>query len=168
MSATPSRGVPVGEPVGAPVNLAHTQEIRQELDRACAALREARRQEVRAIDDKAHRATARVADAVGCSIDAQLEPALRKFVALAPETRKLVDGVAASLEARVEARATAVVTRLASEEVARRELAGALERKLQRQIDERIGTFWAGLVAGLAVASVGAWIARRVDGRGRG
>ena len=169
--------VPVGEPVHesarVPLGVTTTERTAQhirtavdaELASAISRLQEAQQHEARhlkiSIDGMVHMARARVDDTVESSINAQLEPALRSYVTNAPQVRLLVSDVSNTLEQRVEANAAAVVTRLASEEVARRALCDSIEMRLQKQIDSRIGSYWLGLVMGVGIGAVGMWFARR-------
>ena len=110
------------------------------MDRAIGKIQDTRERELRlfnsAVDGAVRQARARVADSVGTSIDRQLEPALRAYVATAPQTVSIVQEVTTDLERRVNAAAAGVVMRLAREEVASRALSDSIEARLQAQIDK--------------------------------
>lgn len=159
-----AEGVPVGESIdvsGGAEAAAHNT-IREVQSR----LRDMQRRELRhfqvAMDCAVEQACARVADAVGTSIDKQIEPALCKYIAAAPQTVHVVKQVTASLAERVECNAAQVISRLASEEVATRALTDAVEARLKREIDERIGGFWRGALIGASVGCASLLFGQRI------
>ena len=135
------------------------------MDRAIGKIQDTRERELRlfnsAVDGAVRQARARVADSVGTSIDRQLEPALRAYVATAPQTVSIVQEVTTDLERRVNAAAAGVVMRLAREEVASRALSDSIEARLQAQIDKRIGTFWGGCMLGVGLGGIGGLLLSR-------
>mmetsp|Transcript_38052 Transcript_38052/g.81028 ORF Transcript_38052/g.81028 Transcript_38052/m.81028 type:complete len:185 (-) Transcript_38052:808-1362(-) len=156
-------GTPVGDtsdvPVGLPVDTeaqaqAHTARFRADLEEI--ALRE-KCSFQSTIDLAASIAQARVGESVQGSIRLQLPGALRAHLEDHPGTQQLVTEIGRDLQRRVEADAAGVVSRLASEETARRELSKAAERACMKRVDERMRSLWAAWFAGGAVTA-GLWL----------
>ena len=85
----------------------------------------------------------------------RLPQALRAHLHDHDATRRLVAEVSGSLQRRVEADAASVVARLASKEVAERQLSAALERRCMQRVDERMGSLWTAYFLGGAVTAAG-------------
>ena len=156
-------GTPVGDtsdvPVGLPVDTA--AQAQALAARFRADLEEIARQEKRSfqstVDLAAGIAQARVGESVQGSIRSQLPSALRAHLEDHPGTQQLVTEISRNLQRRVEADAAGVVSRLASEETARRELSKAAERACMKRVDERMRSLWAAWFIGGAVTA-GLWL----------
>jgi len=152
-------GRPVQPPVGIPVD--SSAAVREELSRAKSRFREdlqdierRRRSEFEAsLNLATGLAQARVGEAVQNSINSRLPQALRAHLHDHDATRRLVAEVSGSLQRRVEADAASVVARLASKEVAERQLSAALERRCMQRVDERMGSLWTAYFLGGAVTA---------------
>ena len=156
-------GTPVGDtsdvPVGLPVDSAaqahaHTARFRADLEEIA---RREKRSFQSTVDLAAGIAQARVGESVQGSIRSQLPGALRAHLADHPGTQQLVTEIGRDLQRRVEADAAGVVSRLASEETARRELSKAAERACMKRVDERMRSLWAAWLVGGAVTA-GLWL----------
>jgi hypothetical protein len=156
-------GTPVGDtsdvPVGLPVDSAaqaHAHAARFRADLEEIARRE-KRSFQSTVDLAAGIAQARVGESVQGSIRSQLPGALRAHLADHPGTQQLVTEIGRDLQRRVEADAAGVVSRLASEATARRELSKAAERACMKRVDERMRSLWAAWFVGGAVTA-GLWL----------
>ena len=156
-------GTPVDTPADVPVGLpvdsaAQAQELAA---RFRADLKEIARHERRSfqssIDLAAGIAQARVGESVQASIRSQLPGALRAHLEDHPGTQRLVAEIGRDLQRRVETGAAGVVTRLASEENARRELSKAAERACMKRVDEKMRSLWAAWFVGGAMTA-GLWL----------
>ena len=156
-------GTPVDTPDDVPVGLpvdsaAQAQELAA---RFRADLKEIARHERRSfqssVDLAAGIAQARVGESVQASIRSQLPGALRAHMEEHPGTQRLVAEIGRDLQRRVETGAAGVVTRLASEENARRELSKAAERACMKRVDEKMRSLWAAWFVGGAMTA-GLWL----------
>lgn len=146
-------------PVGIPVDTAAA--VREELTRAKSRFRRdlqdierRRRSEFEAsLNLATGLAQARVGEAVQNSINSRLPASLRAHLQDHDATRRLVAELSGALQQRVEADAASVVARLASREVAERQLSAALERRCMQRVDERMGNLWTAYFLGGAVTA---------------
>ena len=164
MSAPPVpvvTGTPVDTPDDVPVGLPVDSAAQELAARFRADLKEIARHERRSfqasVDLAAGIAQARVGESVQASIRSQLPGALRAHLEDHPGTQRLVAEIGRDLQRRVETGAAGVVTRLASEENARRELSKAAERACMKRVDEKMRSLWAAWFVGGAVTA-GLWL----------
>jgi len=127
----------------------------------------------RSVDRAARRSLELQRAELARSVQVELGPALRSYLADAPQTSHLVDELTMALSRRVEADASGVVRRLASREAATHELSRALERQCLQRVDERVSSFWTGValggvataLAGVAAGWASGWAVGRAAGR---
>lgn len=141
----PVEGVPVGTPVSAAAELSAFK----------LALEVAGRHELERLSGEMKRSAR---SAVERSVAKSLPPALADFIARSDAVRTL----AREVELSVEREAHGVVRRLASDEVASRALASAVEARCMVRIDERMrATTWGagalGALGGAAAAAACWW-----------
>ena len=145
-----SNDVPVGLPVGDTAAQAQALEARFRYDLEEIARRE------RCSFQSAVDLAAGVA--VQSSISSQLPGALRAHLRDHVGTHNLVTDLSRNLQRRVESEAAGVVSRLASEETARRELSKAVERACMARIDERMRSLWTAWFISGAVTAGALWL----------
>ena len=163
-------GTPLAEPQSAarvPVGIpADTDTDREAVVQAKARFRAdleeiARRQRREfqvAVDLATGVAQARVGESVQSSIHARLPGALQAHLQDSAATQQLVAEVGQTLQRHVEADAASVVARLASREVASRELSAAIEARAMARVDEGMRSLWAAWFLGGAVTAGAVWL----------
>lgn len=138
---------------------AQTAQVRQEAERAFRErLSLIRSEEERRFERALHRSVQQSLAALrfdaARSVQEELEPALRRYIPDAPQTRHIVHDLTRSLSRQVQANAADVVKRLASEEAANGALSCALEERCLRRVDERIGALWSSYILGSLVMTL--------------
>ena len=131
-----AEGVPVGMPTSDALLRQHCDE---EIARFEARAREKTKSCLKKINEAADTV---VAAKVPREVRAVLENDVR--------TQSIVSALTTDLEQRVLATAPMVVARVAEEESAKRALSAAIEERLMKRIDQRIGAFWVGATLGAA------------------
>jgi hypothetical protein len=152
-------GAPViveGTPVdpGAAAHITLDEAVRGFQERIRSIQLEEQRRFERSLDRAGQRSLELQRAQLARSVQAELGPAVRAYVADAPQTARLVNELTTSLSRQVEANASEVVKRLASREAATHALSRALEERCLQHVDERIGSFWAGCAAGVAAVAL--------------
>jgi hypothetical protein len=136
--------VVVGSPVNVQQETAHLERARSGVRQAVSdldshlestrtSIRSASEHELRVLRGAGSQELSRITAAVQVTIDSALPSAISTHLTLSSEVQRLTSEVAK----HVEASAGAVVARLAREEVARHQLATAIEQRVEQRVEER-------------------------------